>query len=85
MKFVWIYLFIVNVFSFSVYGIDKINSIANKRRVRERNFFFYSFIGGCFGSILGMFVFHHKTRKIKFYFLNFLFLFIWLYFILRLV
>ena len=25
-----------------------------------------SLLGGCFGTLLGMYLFHHKTKKLKF-------------------
>lgn len=79
MKFYLYYLIIINITSFLFYGIDKRKAIFNKQRISERMLFLLSLFGGPIGSILGMFYFHHKTKKIKFYFLNFITLIIWIY------
>ena len=47
-------------------GLDKNFAIKKKYRVPEMTLLTISFIGGCFGSVLGMFLFHHKTKKWKF-------------------
>ena len=61
-----IYLISISVISFIVCVIDKIKSINNSYRNSEDTLLFLAFIGGCFGLLLGMFISHHKTRKLKF-------------------
>lgn len=61
-----IYIAIVNFVSFIIFGIDKYLAIKNKRRISEKTLFFISIIGGSLGSILGMNIFRHKTKKKKF-------------------
>lgn len=78
MKYLVIYIIVINIVSFLVYGIDKRCAIKNKRRISEHTLFVYSFIGGFIGAILGMKLFHHKTRKLKFYIINILSIIIWL-------
>lgn len=46
--------------------IDKHNSIIKKRRIKEKNIWKISIIGGCLGTALGMIIFHHKNRHINF-------------------
>ena len=63
----FIYLIILNLISFIIYGIDKRKSIKKEYRISEYSLFVLSFFGGGLGSLLGMKVFHHKTKKPKFY------------------
>ena len=44
-------------------GLDKLSATMNSERVPEVWFFLASVAGGFLGVLLGMFVFHHKTRK----------------------
>ena len=64
-----IYLLSVTIFSFLLYGYDKFKALKNSRDVRrisENKLLFSSFIGGTVGSILSMFLFRHKIKKISF-------------------
>ncbi len=66
MNFIFFYLIAVNVFTFSLMGVDK-NLARNRQwRISERTLFLVSFLGGSVGTWLGMYLFHHKTRKEKF-------------------
>lgn len=56
------YLIIMNLTGFAVMGIDKRKAIRHQWRVRESTLFAIAIIGGSVGCILGMRVFHHKTR-----------------------
>lgn len=71
------YLVFVNVLAFLLYGIDKKKAINKKSRISEFQLLFLSFIGGSVGSLIGMKIFHHKTLKWYFWFLNIAFLIIW--------
>ena len=77
-----IYLIIVNIISFIIYGIDKPLAIKHLYRISEIVLITLSFLGGSIGSILGMVIFHHKTKKIKFIILNPLILILQVLFIL---
>jgi uncharacterized membrane protein YsdA (DUF1294 family) len=57
---------LVNLFAFSIIGVDKRLAIQQKRRISERNLLFSSAIGGTIGSGLAMLIFRHKTSKISF-------------------
>ena len=49
-----------------VMGIDKYLAIHNKWRISEKMLLVFGFIGGV-GVWMGMYLFHHKTLKPKFY------------------
>ena len=66
----YIYLIIINIISFLLYGIDKYKSIKGKWRIPEKVLLSNAFIGGGIGSIIGMYIFRHKTKKKKFIILN---------------
>lgn len=57
-----LYLTAVNLAGFAVMGIDKQKAIRHLWRVWESTLFLIALIGGSLGSIIGMRVFHHKTR-----------------------
>ena len=56
-----VYLLIVNVAAFAVYGADKLRARQGRWRVPEKTLFLLAIIGGSVGALLGMRVFHHKT------------------------
>lgn len=63
MKYLIIYLIVINIITFIVYGIDKGAAKAHKRRVRISTLLLLAAIGGSLGAFLGMFIFRHKTKK----------------------
>jgi len=77
------YLIIINIISFFIYYIDKRKAIKRKLRVPEGVLLLMSFLGGAFGSILSMYIFHHKTRKWYFVLFNFLFLISYTYLLIK--
>ena len=74
---VW-YFGSINIFSFILFGIDKLNSIKGRIRVPELSFHFFSLIGGVIGILLGIIVFRHKLRERYFLLIQFIILLIWL-------
>ncbi|MGI5825076.1 MAG: DUF1294 domain-containing protein [Bacillota bacterium] len=68
---IWFYV-ILNTAVFIVYGWDKLSAKRNWRRVPEHILLFMGLLGGAVGGLLGMLVWHHKTRKIKFWLVNIL-------------
>ena len=62
-----IYLILINAASFIVYGADKKKAKEGKRRISEKALITYAALGGSAGAFLGMLVWHHKTKKKKFY------------------
>ena len=61
-----IYLAVVNILTIIVFGVDKMNARANRQRVRIVTLLGLAFIGGSVGALIGMYGFHHKTKKAYF-------------------
>ena len=66
MKIVFYLLAIWNIAVFALYGIDKWKASRNKWRVKERTLVLSAFLMGGAGAFLGMIVFRHKTKHLKF-------------------
>lgn len=60
--FLILYFVILNVLSFVVMGVDKKKAVKHLFRIPESTLFILALIGGCIGSILGMYTFRHKTK-----------------------
>lgn len=60
------YLIIINILSFVLYGIDKLKAIKKKERISEKTLILIGILGGSIGSLIGMNLFRHKTKKLKF-------------------
>ena len=56
----------VNIIAFLMYGADKYRATRKKWRIPEKVLIGIALCGGSAGALLGMYVFHHKTRKNKF-------------------
>ena len=56
----------LNLLLFIQMGIDKRAAKRKKWRISERKLLTLGLIGGGFGGILGMLVFHHKTHRLYF-------------------
>ena len=56
------YLALMNLIGFALMGIDKRRAVKKLWRIPESTLFIIALIGGSIGSIIGMRVFHHKTR-----------------------
>ncbi len=63
------YLVLINLIGFISMGVDKRKAIRNQWRIPERKLLIIAFLGGGIGTLLGMSVFRHKTKHIKFLFL----------------
>ena len=61
-----IYLIVINILGFLVMGLDKHKAKMAERRIPENTLFIFTILGGGVGTIAGMYVFHHKTKKMKF-------------------
>lgn len=60
------YVLLINLLLFLLMGIDKRAAKRKKWRIPERRLLTLGMIGGGFGGILGMIIFHHKTHRIYF-------------------
>lgn len=57
-----LYLLGVNLVAFVLMGIDKRRAKKDRWRIKETTLFLPVLLGGGVGGILGMKVFHHKTK-----------------------
>lgn len=53
--------------TFFLFGIDKLKAKRGSYRIPEKVLIGFSFFFGALGGVIGMYFFHHKTRKVKFY------------------
>ena len=77
MKVLILYFAIINTITFFLYCIDKSRAKRNAWRIPELTLIGFAAAGGALGAFLGMHLFHHKTRKLKFRILIPIFLIIW--------
>ena len=63
---VLIYLVIINIATFILYGIDKHKAKNHQWRISEASLICVAVLGGSVGALLGMSVFRHKTKHLKF-------------------
>ena len=61
-----LYIVLINILTFFIYGIDKLKAKKSKWRVPESTLMGMAIIGGSIGAWLGMKVWHHKTLHKKF-------------------
>ena len=54
-----------SIITFVLFGVDKSRAINHRWRIRESTLLIASSFGGI-GGLMGMLIFHHKTRKWKF-------------------
>lgn len=57
-----VWLAAINVVTLAVYGVDKRRARRGAWRVKERTLFVLPLLGGSVGALVGMRLFHHKTR-----------------------
>ena len=57
-----LWLIVINLATFAVYGIDKSRAKRGAWRVPEKTLFLLPLLGGSVGALLGMLVFRHKTK-----------------------
>ena len=65
-KYFILYLIIINIIAFLAMYIDKRKAKYGKWRVQEQSLFILALIGGSIGAIIGMNIFRHKTKKLRF-------------------
>ncbi len=66
MKYLIVYLIIINFVGFFAYRADKKKSEKGKWRTKETTLLSISLLGGGIGSMFGMSIYRHKTKKMKF-------------------
>lgn len=60
------YLVAVNLTAFAAFGLDKRFARRHSWRIPERFLLLLSALGGGFGAVCGMCIFHHKTQHPRF-------------------
>ena len=61
-----IYFFIINLFAIFLMKYDKVKAINNQYRVSEKTLYLIALILGGIGIYIGMYLFRHKTKHVKF-------------------
>lgn len=61
-----IYLLVINLITFLAMGIDKKKAQKGKWRISESALLSLVVLGGGIGGIAGIYVFRHKTKKLRF-------------------
>ena len=65
-KNILIYLLVINLMAFCAMWWDKRRAQHGEWRISEAGLFTLVLLGGGIGGIAGMYVFRHKTKKLKF-------------------
>lgn len=65
-KYLIIYIVIINLIAFLAMYLDKRKARYGKWRIPEQTLFVLALIGGSIGAIAGMYTFRHKTKKLRF-------------------
>lgn len=61
------YLILINIIGLAVVFMDKQRAKKGYWRIKESTLLFTAAIGGSLGVLVSMKIFHHKTKKPKFY------------------
>ncbi|MCR6513807.1 MAG: DUF1294 domain-containing protein [Clostridium sp.] len=64
--YIYLYLVIINIVGFLSMYIDKRKAKKHEFRISENTLMLIALIGGSVGSLIGMNIFRHKTKHIKF-------------------
>ena len=73
-----LYLLLINLLGFVLYGIDKAKSKhKGSNRISERTLLWVARLGGGLGCWLGMMLFRHKTKHTRFMILVPLWMVLW--------
>ena len=65
-KAIPIYLILINLVAFILMYADKKKAIKRQYRIPESVLLWSAFLGGAIGAYMGMKMFRHKTKHIKF-------------------
>ena len=66
MKYILLYLALVNAVAFLLMLVDKIKAKKNLWRIKESTLILSAVLGGSIGALAGMYTFRHKTLHHKF-------------------
>lgn len=73
-----LWILVMSVLAFVCFGVDKKRAVKHAWRIRESTLLMLALAGGAPGAYLGMKVFHHKTKHLKFRILVPLALILWI-------
>ena len=62
-----LYVLIINLIGFLIMGLDKFKAKKGFWRTPEKTIFTITLLGGGIGTVTGMYLFRHKTKKPRFY------------------
>lgn len=65
-EMIFCYLICINIIGFLIMGIDKFKAQKGFWRTPEKTIFSVTILGGGIGTVIGMYLFRHKTKKMKF-------------------
>ena len=57
-----VYLLLINIAAFALFGADKRKARRGDWRISEKALFLSAVLGGSLGALIGMRLFHHKTK-----------------------
>ena len=57
-----VYLLLINIAAFALFGADKKKARRGDWRISEKALFLSAVLGGSLGALIGMWLFHHKTK-----------------------
>lgn len=66
MKYLMIYLLIINAAGLLLMLVDKWKAIHDRWRIPEKTLFTVAILGGSIGTLAGIYLFRHKTRHRSF-------------------
>ena len=66
MKYILLYLLLINAAAFILMLVDKIKAKKNLWRIKESTLMLSAVLGGSIGALAGMYTFRHKTLHHKF-------------------
>lgn len=62
----WVYILLINVFTFFLYAEDKKRARMGQWRISESTLLLAALLGGAVGALAAMQIYRHKTKKWKF-------------------
>lgn len=65
-RIILLYLIIINAAAFLLMLVDKLKAKRGAWRISERTLIGTAALGGSIGALMGMYLFRHKTKHIKF-------------------
>ena len=65
-EYIIIYLVLINLIGLLAMYIDKKKAKKSSYRIKEKKLFYIKILRGGIGSIAGMYLFRHKTKKLRF-------------------